>query len=70
MFNLKQGTKFNLVYFAKKYGKYITRTGLWNELCKEGYSLANNKVFVYFDLDSNDYRTAVGDIIINERKDN
>jgi hypothetical protein len=65
MFNLKKDQKFNITYFAKKYGKYITRSGQWNELCKEGYSLANNKVFVYFDLDANDYRTAVGDITLN-----
>jgi hypothetical protein len=53
MFNLKQGTKFNIVYFAKKYKKFITRAGLWNEKCKVGYSKANNKIFlVYFDLDA------------------
>ena len=70
MFNLKIGTKFNIVYFAKKYKKFISRAGLWNEMCKEGYSKANNKVLVYFDLDANDYRTAVGDVILNVRKDN
>jgi hypothetical protein len=31
MFNLKQGTKFNVTYFAKKYGEFITRAGLWTE---------------------------------------
>ena len=70
MFNLKIGTKFNIVYFAKKYKKFITRAGLWTDKCKEGYSKANNKVLVYFDLDANDYRTAVGDVILNVRKDN
>jgi hypothetical protein len=31
MFNLKQGTKFNVTYFAKKYKKFITRAGVWTE---------------------------------------
>jgi len=70
MFNLKQGTKFNVVYFAKKYGKFITRAGVWTEKCREGYTKANNYIFTYFDLDSEGYRTASGDIIVNERKDN
>ena len=70
MFNLKQGTKFNITYFAKKYGKYITRAGVWTDKSKEGYTKTNNYIFTYFDLDSTNYRSATGDIILNERKDN
>ena len=70
MFNLKQGTKFNVTYFAKKYGKFITRAGVWTDNCKEWISSKNENLFTYFDLDSEGYRTASGDIILNERKDN
>jgi len=34
MFNLKKDQKFNITYFAKKYGKYITRSGQWTEQSK------------------------------------
>ena len=70
MFNLKQGTKFNVVYFAKKYGKFITRAGVWTDKCKEGYTKANNYIFTYFDLDSEGYRTASGDITVVPKEDN
>ena len=43
MFNLKQGTKFNVTYFAKKYGKFITRAGVWTEKSKK-YWTSFNKV--------------------------
>ena len=70
MFNLKEGTKFNVTYFAKKYGKFITRAGVWTEKSKEWISKKNENLFTYYDLDSNNYRSATGDIILNERKDN
>jgi hypothetical protein len=38
MFNLKQGTKFNVTYFAKKYGEFVTRAGVWTEKSKEWIS--------------------------------
>jgi hypothetical protein len=41
MFNLKQGTKFNITFFAKKYKKFITRAGLWNEKSVEKYCKSN-----------------------------
>ena len=70
MFNLKQGTKFNITFFAKKYKKFITRAGLWNEKSKEWISKKNENLFTYYDLDNEGYRTASGDVILNERKDN
>ncbi len=70
MFNLKQGTKFNVTYFAKKYGKFITRAGVWTDKSKEWISKKNENIFTYFDLDNEGYRHAVGDITIVERKDN
>ena len=70
MFNLKQGTKFNITFFAKKYKKFITRSGLWTEKSVERISKDNKNLFIYFDLDEEGYRTAVGDITIVPRKDN
>ena len=49
MFNLKEGTKFNVTYFAKKYGKFITRAGVWTEKSKEWVSKKNETLFTYFD---------------------
>ena len=70
MFNLKQGTKFNVTFFAKKYGKYITRAGLWTEQSKEWISKKNESLFTYYDLDNEGYRTASGDFMLWKRKDN
>ena len=70
MFNIKEGTKFNITYFAKKYGKFITRAGLWTELSKQWLSKKNESLFTYFDLDSEGYRTASGDFVLWKRKDN
>ncbi len=70
MFNLKQGTKFNITYFAKKYGKFITRAGVWTAKSVERISKDNKNLFIYFDLDEEGYRTASGDVTIVERKDN
>ena len=70
MFNLKQGTKFNVTYFAKKYGEFITRAGLWTEKSKEWISKKNENLFTYYDLDNEGYRTASGDFMLWKRKDN
>jgi hypothetical protein len=45
MIDLKIGEKFTITYFAKKYGKFITRAGLWTENLKSGY-LKRMKVFL------------------------
>ncbi len=70
MFNLKQGTKFNITYFAKKYGKFITRAGVWTEKYKQWISKKNESLFTYYDLDNEGYRTASGDFMLWKRKDN
>ena len=70
MFNLKQGTKFNVTYFAKKYGKFITRAGVWTEKSKEWISKKNENLFTYYDLDNEGYRTASGDFMLWKRKVN
>ena len=70
MFNIKEGTKFNITYFAKKYGKFITRAGLWTEQSKQWLSKKNDSLFTYYDLDNEGYRTASGDFMLWKRKDN
>ena len=70
MFNIKEGTKFNITYFAKKYGKFITRAGLWTEQSKQWLSKKNESLFTYYDLDNEGYRTASGDFVLWKRKDN
>ena len=70
MVDLKIGEKFTITYFAKKYGKFITRAGVWTEKSVERISKDNKNLFIYFDLDEEGYRTASGDITIVERKDN
>ena len=70
MINLKQGTKFNITFFAKKYGKFITRAGLWTEKSKEWISKKNETLFTFWDLDRDRYTTASGDITVVEKKDN
>ena len=52
MIDLKVGTKFNITYFAKKYGKFITRAGVWTDKSKEWVSKKNETLFTYFDLDN------------------
>ena len=52
MIELKVGDKFSITYFAKKYGKFITRAGLWTEQSKQWLSKKNESLFTYFDLDS------------------
>jgi two-component SAPR family response regulator len=70
MFNIKEGTKFNITYFAKKYGKFITRAGVWTEQSKQWISKKNESLFTYYDLDNEGYRTASGDFMLWKRKDN
>ena len=70
MFNMKEGAKFNITYFAKKYGKFITRAGVWTEKSKQWLSKKNENLFTYYDLDSEGYRTASGDITLVPKGDN
>ena len=64
--------KLDIIWFlqSKKYGKFITRAGVWTEKSKEWISKKNENLFTYYDLDNEGYRTASGDVILNERKDN
>ena len=71
MLNLVPCFNLNITFFAKKYKKFITRAGLWNEKSVEKYCKDNiQKLFTFYDLDAERYTTATGDITIVERKDN
>jgi hypothetical protein len=70
MIDLKIGEKFTITYFAKKYGEFVTRAGVWTEKSREWISKKNEKVFCYYDLDAEGYRTASGDFMLWKRKDN
>ena len=71
MVDLKVGDKFSITYFAKKYGKFITRAGLWTEKSVQKYCKHNiEKLFTFYDLDAERYTTATGDITVVPRKDN
>lgn len=70
MIDIKISSKFNITYFAKKYGKFITRAGVWTEKSKQWLSKKNENLFTYYDLDAEGYRTASGDITVVPREDN
>jgi hypothetical protein len=71
MIDLKIGDKFNITFFAKKYGKFITRAGLWNEKSVEKYCKHGiEKLFTFYDLDAERYTTATGDITVVPKEDN
>ena len=70
MIDLKIGEKFTITYFAKKYGKFVIRAGLWTDKSKEWISKKNESLFTYYDLDNEGYRTASGDFMLWKRKDN
>ncbi len=59
MVDLKIGEKFTITYFAKKYGKFITRAGLWTEKSKEWISKKNESLFTYYDLDNEGYNFSI-----------
>ena len=57
---LEINDKFTIRYFAKKHNKRIFRKGLWTDLSREWTSKSGDKLFTYFDLDNQGYRTAKG----------
>ena len=58
---------FKITYYAKKHGKTVTRNAKWTELCRKWISKTGDKLFTYYDLDNNGYRTAKGDYMISVR---
>ena len=51
---------FKIHYYAKKHSKFIERNAKWDEKCRYWFSKAMKACITYFDLDKNEYRTAVG----------
>ena len=51
---------FTIGYFAKKHNKRIFRKGKWTELSREWVSKKGEKLFTYYDLTNEGYRTAKG----------
>ena len=51
---------FTIGYFAKKHNKRIFRKGKWTELSKEWVSKGGEKLFTYYDIPNEGYRTAKG----------
>ena len=62
---LEKEETFKITYFAKKHGKTITRNGKWTDHSKEWISKTGNKLFTYYDLDNQGYRTATGKFVIS-----
>ena len=61
---MKQGTKFNITYFASKHNKFITRAGQWDNKSKVWSTTKGETATTYFDTDANGYRTAIGETTI------
>ena len=59
-FPMVNGETFQISYYAKKHGKFITRNGKWNDKCKYWFSKSLKPLITYFDVDANNYRTASG----------
>ena len=58
---------FNITYYSKKEGGYITRKGMTNEMTREGVNKKTKEpYFVYYDLDKLGYRTATKEWRIKE----
>ena len=50
---------FRIRYYAKKYGKEITRDGNWDHKSRVWKDKKGNTIFTYYDLDQKEYRSAV-----------
>jgi|TARA_B100000424_G_scaffold121375_1_gene91807 hypothetical protein len=51
--NIKEGTTGLISFYAKKYGKFITRTFLWDNKCT-----STSKYVIYYDTFRKNYRCA------------
>ena len=58
--NMNTQKTFTITYYAKKYGKMITRNAKWDSLSKYWTSKAGNALVTYYDLDKQGYRTCSG----------
>ena len=51
---------FTITYYAKKYGKIITRNAKWDSLSKYWTSKVGTPLVTYYDLDAQGHRTCSG----------
>jgi len=58
--NMNTQKTFTITYYAKKYGKMITRNAKWDNLSKYWTSKSGNALVTYYDLDAQGYRTCSG----------
>tara|TARA_Y100001949_G_C15956480_1_gene317166 strand:- start:500 stop:691 length:192 start_codon:yes stop_codon:yes gene_type:complete len=49
---------FKITYYSDKDAKIITRNAIHNDECQYKTSKADRPMYVYWDLDSNGFRTA------------
>jgi len=52
--------QFTITYYSNKDKKHITRRGKWTELSREWVSKGGEKLFTYYDITNEGYRTAKG----------
>ena len=58
--NMNTQKTFTITYFAKNYGKMITRNAKWDNLSKNWTSKSGNALVSYYDLDAQGHRTCSG----------
>jgi hypothetical protein len=56
---------FYITYYATKHRKFITRKGKWDDKSRTFKTKLNKPAICYYDLDQDNYRTAVGNFRIN-----
>jgi len=61
---MKQGDTFNITYYATKHNEFITRSGKWDDKCKVWTTTKGDSATTYFDVDAQNYRTAIGNTTI------
>ena len=61
---MNKDKNFYITYYAKKHSTFVVRKGKWTDKCKEWTSKLNKQCTTYYDIDADNYRTAVGDVTI------
>jgi len=56
---------FYIRYYATKHKKFITRKGKWDNKSRTWETKKGKPAICYYDLDQDNYRTAVGSFKIN-----
>ena len=56
---------FYITYYATKHKKFINRKGKWDDKSRTWETKEGKPAITYYDLDQNNYRTAIGGFKIN-----